>query len=119
MFTGQIIAVAFFLMFASFGPANLLKIKNRDKLANLFFAIGLVASIYSLISGVHLLGGWEDPFSDIDTSTASSSRSFTSEAKQQATFALVKLVSKFWPYFLIGAGGLLGCTYATILWQRR
>ena len=119
MFTGQIIAVAFFVMFASFGPANLFKIKNRDKLVNLFFAIGLVASIYSLISGVHLLGGFEDPFSDIDLSTVTSSPYITTEAKQKATMALVKLVSKFWPYFLIGAGGLLGCTYVTILWHRR
>ena len=69
MFAGEIIAVAFVAMFASMYPASWLEEKNLDKLATVFFTIGLIASIYSVITGIFLLVGWEDPLNNADPET--------------------------------------------------
>ncbi len=105
MFAGEIIAVAVVAMFASILPADWLEKKNLDKLATVFFVIGLIASIYSAITGIYLLVVLEDPLANADRETLGK--------------ALIILAIKFWPYVLIGAGGICCWSYATILWNRR
>ena len=104
-------AVAYVAMFASILPADWLEKKNLDKLATVFFVIGLIASIYSAITGIYLLVGWEDPLANADPETLG-----RASARARGRGGLIILAIKFLPYVLIGAGGYIGWMYASILW---
>ncbi len=114
MFAGKIIAIAFVAMFVPVFPAQWLEKKNLDKLATVFWTIGLIASIYSVVAGIFLLVGWENPLVNADPETLAKV-----SARARGRGGLIILAIKFWPYVLIGAGGYFGWMYASILWYRR
>ena len=114
MFAGEIIAVAFVAMFVSVFPANWLEKKNLDKLATVFWTIGLIASIYSVVTGIFLFVGWEDPLISADPETLAKA-----STRARGMGGITVLAFEFWPYVLIGVGGYGGWSYATILWHRR
>lgn len=113
MFTGGLIATAFIATFLSIFPIAWLEKRNYNVLVKTFLTIGLIASIYSILAGLNLLVGWEDPFVNVDPETIGKA-----SAQSRGRGGLVILAIRFWPYVLIGAGGYFGWSYAVAIRRR-
>lgn len=98
MFTAKLIGFAIVALLVT----NLLLLdapEDNPKMGyKIIFLIGLLAGLYTLAAGVHLLGGWEDPFRNADP------RQIAEISGRGRGRGFVMFLIRNWPYALIGFG---------------
>tara|TARA_B110000971_G_C19631420_1_gene329330 strand:+ start:113 stop:457 length:345 start_codon:yes stop_codon:yes gene_type:complete len=99
MFTVNIISFFLIGSFVLVFIRDYLEEKELYKFLKFVLILLIIASIYNLLAGSFLLSGWEDPFINADAETLG-------RTGARRGGGLILLVIKFWPYFLIGWGGL-------------
>ncbi len=99
----MLIFAAFIVIFVFPFLFDWLEKRSFARLTNLVCFIGLIAAIYCIVSGVHLLGDWENPFADADPEILAKSGV---RGKGRGTIFL--LIIMLWPFVLIVWGGLVG-----------
>ena len=114
MYDSEITLVAFaIIFFGAFLPEWLEK-RKFDRLYTAVSVIGLIAAIYCIASGIHLLGGWENPFIDADPEEVAKA-----VVRGRGGGGILLLIIRFWPYVLIGWGGIVAFVCARKLWLKR
>ena len=103
MFPGEYIACAFIAMWLIIFPFNFFNKRGFVTLSKTMLIVGLICSIYCIAAGLSMVVGWEDPLSQANPETLAS---FSSKGGGKG--GLYILIIRFWPYFLIGAGGWVG-----------
>ena len=112
MFGWEIITVAFLALSLALGTADWLEKRQFNSAVLVVLAFGLIASVYAVLAGIHLLGGWEDPLASTDPETVR-------KAAARRRAGIVVLAMRYWPYVLIGMGCLGTFGYLRQLWHRR
>ena len=97
MYAGEVIAVAFIAMLLVALPLERLEKRELLGPAKVFLAVGVFSGVYSILAGIHLAGGWEDPFANVDAERLGSA-----SAKGRGRGGLVILAIRSWPYILMG-----------------
>jgi hypothetical protein len=114
MFAAYPIAIVFVAMFAAVLPVEWLEKGGHGSIVRAMLTISLISGTYCLAAGVHLLGGWQDPFA-----AATSQELAGASASSGRRGGLIILMIRFWPYVLIGLGGYAMYNTALGLWNRR
>jgi len=109
MFDGGMITLFIFLMFVSILLASYFE-KRNAKLKNIFVFITLLVGIYFILAGLYMSLDWTSSDTWI---TATRSRSFTIGTPLRGNSG--RVIYQFWPYILIGIGGLLSYTCMKVL----
>lgn len=94
--------IFFFIgMFASMKLIEFLEERKAIKALKVVLVFNLIASLYCLVAGVYLALNWQDPFAQ-----ASSEQLGSAAASHGGKGGIVILAIRFWPYVLIGFGGM-------------
>ena len=99
MFTFNIISIFLISSFILTFIRDYFEEKELFKYLKIILILMIIAAIYNLLAGIFLLSGWEDPFSNADPQ-------ILGRTGARRGGGLVLLMIRFWPYFLIGWGGL-------------
>ena len=99
MFTAKIISFFFIGSLVLILIRDYCEEKEFFRFLKIILILMIIAAAYNLIAGFFLLSGWEDPFINADHQTLG-------RTGARRGGGLILLMIKFWPYFLIGWGGL-------------
>jgi hypothetical protein len=99
-------------LFAVFSAVLIMPFESRglDRTAFVLTVIALVASVYCIAAGLHLLSGWHDPFA-----TATSEELANASTRGRGRGGLLLLGGRYLPWVLIGGGVYVGYQQAHIL----
>lgn len=114
MFAATVIGVAFITMFIAILPIGWLEERNYDGLGKALLVVALFAGLYCFLAGIHLAGGWEDPFANADPETLGKA-----STRGRGRGGLIILAISYWPYVLMGIGGYVVYNTTIRLWNRR
>lgn len=118
MFSPIVIAVALVLMFVSIGIIESLEKREKVRLVRAVAFLGLLACIVSVGAGLDMVAGWTDPLRSVDPETVQQFER-RATARTRGRGGWIVLAIRYWPWFLIGAGGFFGLGYGKILWRYR
>jgi len=102
-FAGRFIAVGFITMFGAVFLFLLTEKMGWLRPQRAIVAISLLAALYCVAAGVSLHFGWQDPFASADPTHYA-----RASASGRGGGGIILLAIRFWPYVLIGLGGIFG-----------
>jgi hypothetical protein len=109
MFPGNLIAVAFVTMLMGVSANEFAEKRNWLTTCKLLATIGLAASIYCIAAGLSLFVEWQDPLADASAQTIAHA-----SATGRGKGGIIIIMVRFWPYVLIGLGGMFAVCYAVM-----
>jgi hypothetical protein len=118
MFTAKIIGFCFIFMMVAGLLHSFFLNKGFMKIARVTLFFGFLTSIYSLVAGIFLLSGWQDPLAGADPFEIAKA-----SIRGNRKGGIIILLIKYFPYVLVVAGciftyiNFLPLTFSDKIWR--